>query len=135
MALEGGCYCGAVRYSAGGEPGLRAQYHCRECQYITGGGPNFFMMVPSAEFRYTKGAPASFTRDDIERPVTREFFGNCGTHLATRIPGLPSLVLKAGGLDDPSLLGQPQSAIYLMDRQPFHMVPDGIPQFDNVPGA
>ena len=35
MQVEGGCYCGAVRYRAEGEPAFRGQCHCRECQYIT----------------------------------------------------------------------------------------------------
>ena len=134
MAMDGGCYCGAVRYEAAGEPAMRAQCHCRECQYITGGGPNFFMMVPADGFTYTKGTPASFTRTDIARPVTREFCGTCGTHLATRLASLPSLVLKVGTLDDPAQFGAPQVAIFTVDMQPFHVVGDGIPQFDRMPG-
>lgn len=135
MALEGGCYCGAVRYQAGGEPTMRAQCHCRECQYITGGGPNFFMMMPEAEFSYVRGAPARFAREDLERPVTREFCSKCGTHLATRIDGLGSVVIKVGTLDDPAQFGEPQSAIFMIDRQPFHMVARELPQFERMPGG
>ena len=37
MKLEGGCYCGSVLYVAEGEPMMKAQCHCRECQHLTGG--------------------------------------------------------------------------------------------------
>ena len=84
MKLEGGCYCGAVRYVAEGEPMLKAQCHCRECQYITGGAPNMFVVMAPDGFKYTKGAPKQFTRKDLEKPVTREFCAECGTHVVTR---------------------------------------------------
>ncbi len=71
MAFEGGCYCKAVRYRADGDPILKAQCHCRECQYITGGHPLVGMGVPGDTFQYTQGEPNSFTRSDIESPVTR----------------------------------------------------------------
>ena len=99
MELTGGCYCGKLRYAAKGKPAMKAQCHCRECQYITGGAPNMFMLMPVDGFAYTKGAPKQFTRNDLARPVTREFCGECGTHLATRPPGLPFVVLKIGTLD------------------------------------
>jgi hypothetical protein len=133
MTLTGGCYCGALRYEAEGEPIMRAQCHCRECQYITGGGPNFFVGMPIPGFRYVKGAPATFKRGDIANPVTREFCATCGTHVVTR-PAFPLLVLKAGTLDDPKQFGMPQSAIYMCDAQPFHSVPEGVRQFDKLPG-
>jgi hypothetical protein len=133
MALTGGCYCGKVRYAADGEPMLKAQCHCRECQYITGGAPNMFMLMPPDGFCYTKGTPRTFSRSDIENAVTREFCGQCGTHLTTRRPGLPAVILKIGTLDDPSQYRGPKMAIYTVDQQAFHHIPDGLPSFERVP--
>ena len=133
MALTGGCYCGKLRYVAKGEPVLKAQCHCRECQYISGGSPNMFLLMPTNGFGYTKGTPKKFTRSDLERPVTREFCAECGTHLITRRPGLPAVVLKVGTLDDPSLFGGPQMAIYTIDKQTFHQIPADLPTFERLP--
>jgi hypothetical protein len=132
MKLEGGCYCKAVRYEVNGEPMMKAQCHCRECQYITGGAPNMFMVVAPDSFRYTKGTPKQFTRSDLPAPVTREFCANCGTHMATR-PQRPVVVVKIGTLDDPKQYGAPSLAIFTVDRQPFHMIPDGIPAYERRP--
>jgi hypothetical protein len=133
MKFEGRCYCGKISYEAEGEPRLKAQCHCRECQYITGGAPNMFMLMPPEGFRYTSGEPRTFSRSDLENPVTREFCGECGTHLTTRPPGLPFIVLKVGTLDDPRLFGAPQMAIYTCDQQPFHSVPEGLQTFERLP--
>lgn len=134
MTFEGGCYCGQLRYRAEGEPAFKAQCHCRECQYITGGSPNVFMMLPAAGFSYVKGEPKGFTRSDIPAPVTREFCPNCGTHVVTRPNGMPMVVLKVGSLDDPKQFGGPQVAIFTVDRQPFHCIPEGVAQFERLPG-
>ena len=133
MRFEGGSYCRKVRYAAEGEPRLRAQCHCRECQYISGGGPNLFMLMPPDRFRYVSGSPKTFTRSDLEAPVTREFCENCGTHLATRRTDIPFVILKVGTLDDPGLYGAPQMAIYTVDKQPFHVIPEGLPAFERMP--
>jgi hypothetical protein len=133
MKLEGGCYCGKVRYVADGEPMRKGQCHCRECQFITGGAPNMFVVMPSAGFAYTKGAPKQFTRGDLEHPVTREFCPDCGTHMATRPPSRPVIVVKVGTLDDPKLYGGPQMAIFTIDKQPFHQIPEGLPAFERMP--
>ncbi len=135
MAIEGGCYCGAIRYAIEGDPMFKGQCHCRECQYISGGSPNLTMGVPQAGFRYTKGEPRRFTRSDLDKPVTREFCGECGTHLVSLAPTLPgAALLKIGTLDDPSVFGAPQMAIYTIDKQSFHHVPEGLPAFERTPG-
>lgn len=135
MTIEGGCYCGAVRYHVEGEPVIKAQCHCRECGYISGGSPNVTIGLPAAGFAYVKGAPKIFRRPDLKDPVQREFCGECGTPLLSRASALPGVVLlKAGSFDDPKLFGKPDMAIFLCDKQPFHLVPDGIPHFDRLPG-
>jgi len=135
MEINGGCYCGAVRYQATGEPQFKGQCHCRECQYITGGHPNVVMGMPESGFAYIKGSPKQFRRSDLASPVTREFCGQCGTHLLTRPPQLSGVVLiKVGTLDDPSVFGGPQMAIFTIDKQSFHHIPDGVPAFERVPG-
>jgi hypothetical protein len=134
MKLEGGCYCGAVRFVAEGDPVMKAQCHCRECQYISGGSPNVFIAMPIDGFAYTKGEPKAFRRSDLERPVTREFCPACGTHLAARPPGFPAVVVKVGTLDEPALFGGPDVAIFTIDQQPFHQIADGLPAFERLPG-
>ena len=134
MTIDGGCYCGAVRYRAEGEPMMRAQCHCRECQYIAGGMPNVIMGMPENGFAYTKGAGKPFRRKDLANPVTREFCAECGTHLITRAPAFRAVMLKVGTLDDPSVFGGPQLAIYTSEKQSFHQVPAGIQAFERFPG-
>ena len=92
-----------------------------------------FMLMPVEGFSYSKGTPRQFTRSDLEGAVTREFCAECGTHLLTRRPGLPAVILKAGTLDDPALFGSSKMAIYTCDKQPFHAIPDGIPSFERLP--
>jgi hypothetical protein len=56
---------------AEGETTLKAQCNCRNAS-----------MSPAARGFTSK----QFARSDRERPVTREFCAECGTHLVTRRP-------------------------------------------------
>ena len=135
MKVEGGCYCGELRYRAEGDPAMKGQCFCRECQYITGGDSALLLGMPAANFSYTKGAAKDFRRSDLESPVTRQFCATCGTHVASMAPSLPGVVLiKVGSLDEPAVFEGPQMAIFTCDSQPFHQVPTGIPTFERGPG-
>jgi len=135
MDVQGGCYCGALRFRAEGDSLFKGQCHCRECQYFSGGHPNVVIGMPENGFAYTKGAAKQFRRNDLPNPVTREFCAACGTHVLTKTPNLPGAVLiKVGTLDDPSVFGAPQMVIFTIDKQPFHHVPEGVPAFERVPG-
>ena len=131
--LSGGCYCGAVRYEVKAKPVFKAQCHCRPCQIFAGGGPNFFMLVPKAGVRFTKRTPKTYTHPEIENAVTRRFCADCGTQLTTDRNDLGMVVVKIGTLDDPAVFGGPKAAIYTKDAQPFHIMPEGVPVFENTP--
>lgn len=131
--LMGGCYCGSLRYRVSAAPTLAAQCHCRACQHISGGGPNYFMLIPPEGFSYVEGEPEKYRRPDLPNAVTREFCAVCGTHVLTRRPGLPQLVLKVGTLDDPEFFGKPQIAIFCEEKASFHVIPDNIPAFQTLP--
>ena len=135
MKIEGGCYCGELRYEAEGDPAMKGQCFCRECQYITRGDSALLLGMPEASFSYTKGAAKDFRRSDLASPVTRQFCAECGTHVASLAPGLPGIVIiKVGSLDEPAVFEGPQMAIFTCDSQPFHQLPTDIPTFERVPG-
>lgn len=128
MIVEGGCYCKSVRYRAEGEPMIKAECFCRECQYITGGNSVLIMAMPSAGFEITKGQASAYAREDLKNPVSREFCPKCGTHILTRAPGFEvAVILKVGSMDDPSLFGGPTSAHFACDAQSYHRLPTDKP--------
>lgn len=132
--LTGRCYCGALTYATTGKPIFKAQCHCRECQFFSGGGPNYFMLFPADAFTWTTGTPATFARPDLDKPVTRSFCAECGTHIVTHRHGGTHAVLKIGTLDDPaSGYGAPRAAIHTADKQPFHLFPEDVPVFERLP--
>ena len=128
----GGCYCGAVRYVLSAPPLLQAQCHCRPCQHIAGGGPQYFMLVAPDCLTWTGRPPTTFRRPDLPEAVTRSFCALCGTHILTQRQDQTALVLKVGTLDDPSFFA-PTAAICFDEAQPFHTVAAGVPTFDGIP--
>jgi hypothetical protein len=92
-----------------------------------------FLLMPVDGFKYIKGSPKTFKRSDLEKPVTREFCAACGTHLVTRPQVTPALEITVGTPDAPQKFVGPNTAIYTVDKQPFHQIPDGLPAFERLP--
>jgi len=44
------------------------------------------------------------------------------------------VIVKVGTLDDPSLFGGPQAAIWTSDAQPYHVIPEAMLRFPGFPG-
>ena len=127
--FSGGCLCGAIRYEARGKPVTAGACHCRDCQYVSGGGPAHVIIMPAAKVKVTKGEPKIyFSLSDKGNTVGRSFCADCGTPIFAQNAAMPGyLSIKAGTLDDPSLY-QPLAHIWVESARPWHYIDLDLPK-------
>jgi len=133
MKQTGRNYCEELHYEFSGPIHSQILCHCRECRYLSGGAANTSVMISEASFKQTKGTQSIFARSDLETSRTRYFCGNCGTHICFKSPWRPgTLVLKISTLNEHSWF-KPDSAIFFIDKQEYHMMPEGVLKFARAP--
>lgn len=120
----GGCLCGAVRYSADGEPLNERICHCRLCQKAIGAAFNARILFRAEDV--TLNGPVGRFRSS--REVIRGFCMQCGTTVTSERPQMHFVGLTAGSLDDPSVF-RPAMHIWTSSRQPWVTLNDGLPQY------
>ena len=76
--IEGGCFCGSVRYSFERKDYPSANCHCSMCRRISGAAFVSWIAVPSSSFNYTQGGPKKLTSSSHG---ARYFCQDCGTPL------------------------------------------------------
>ena len=97
--FKGHCYCGAIRYEAGGAPHMETNCHCSICRRTSGAPFVAWFNVPAGGFRFTAGEPASF-KSSAEG--TRTFCARCGTPLTFQHVDYPDEIgVTTCSLDDP----------------------------------
>ncbi|HZM33694.1 MAG TPA: GFA family protein [Burkholderiales bacterium] len=124
--LRGGCYCGAIRYEAGGEPYNESCCHCSICRRTSGAPFVAWFTVPRKQFRYVSGAPARFASTP---QATRAFCARCGTQLTFEHRGYPGEIdVTTCSLDRPELL-PPKDHIFTASQLRWVHLDDGLPAF------
>lgn len=124
--IEGGCYCGFVRYRAGDSASQETNCHCSICRRTSGAPFVTWFTVPSAALAFTAGEPASFRSSDHG---TRTFCPRCGTPLTFRSSRAPAEVdVTTCSLDDPELL-PPKDHTRTSSRLPWLSLGDELPSF------
>lgn len=130
--LEGGCYCGKVRYAIEGEPVYVAICNCTDCRKHSGAP-----MVCWSAFRQEQvtitGEAATFASSEHAR---RQFCAACGTGFAyTNEVVLPGLIdLQTGTLDDPEAL-PPMIQVQTADRLSWMNGIGELPGFERYPSG
>lgn len=124
----GGCRCGAIRYEVSGEPVAGIACHCRDCQYVSGGGANHSMVFAREGFAVVKGTPKVYEA----RPTSGGscFCDTCGVQLFSQPDSNPDLVaIKVGSLDESSDY-RVQVDIWMKSAPSWHRPHDGAKRIE-----
>ena len=129
---EGGCLCGAVRYTAHGETEFFLVCHCRDCQKFTGSAFGALVWLPQSAIEI-QGALKTFTKTaDNGKPIVRHFCPECGSSITEESSARPGmLIVNAGTLDDPTFV-TPTTEIYC-DRGLWVQLSGGMQRFAEMP--
>lgn len=100
MNAEGGCLCGAVRFSVEGAPLASIICHCRSCRKASAAPSVGWLTFGRARFTLLAGDTIDFASSP---GVTRSFCRRCGTPLFYANEKSPDeLDVTTVSLDDPS---------------------------------
>lgn len=130
---EGGCHCGAVRYSCEQGPEYTFYCHCRDCQRTTGSPMSMELMVRDETFKAEGEVTSYVVTGDSGKSVTRFHCPRCGSGVYLTCASDPGYVfIKVGSLDDAAWV-QPQMHIFTASKQQWLGISDGLPQFEGMP--
>lgn len=132
---QGGCLCGAVRYTTSSEPARVTFCHCRFCQRATGSAYMVEPIFQKTSFEIISGTPATYSQasEGSGKRVTINFCSTCGTKLFLDFERFPEIFGVYGGtFDDPNWFERiPRTSrhIFLAVAQTGTVIPAGVSTF------
>lgn len=135
-AHEGGCLCGAVRYSTTGEPSRVHVCFCTFCQRASGSIANVEPVFDRTAHQLICGTPATYSLPSggSGKLITISFCSTCGTKLFQEFERFPSIrAVYAGTFDDPNWFERsPANTRYMFfsEAQKGTIVPAGFNVFE-----
>jgi len=124
--LEGGCFCGALRYRISGRPTNTMVCHCQSCRRVAGAPVVAWLTFAKPDFKFTRGTPSQFRSSD---PVQRTFCSACGTPLTYQHSDNPATVdITTCSLDDANAFAPTHHSWLEHDLQ-WLRFGDGLPTF------
>jgi hypothetical protein len=115
--FEGGCLCGAVRFTATGEPTGVYWCHCQSCRRHTGAPVSVFVAFKPQAYTVTKGEITKF--DSSPGKTRRGFCARCGSTLTCEsLPDVTLTHFHVGAFDQAAQL-QPTRHYFVEERLPW----------------
>ena len=132
--VEGGCFCGEVRFALELPTTFCVHCHCSMCRRAHGAGYVTWVGARVERFRILKGETL-LRRFDSSEHGTRSFCSRCGSTLlceSTRHPEIVDVVLA----NVEGEVGRiPEAHVYFSDRAGWIDVQDGLPRLGGKTGV
>lgn len=128
MIREGGCLCGAVRFTTEGEPVNVRICHCRRCQKAMG-APFFARALFDPKAVAIRGKVASYSSSET---LDRVFCPACGTRLFSRRTNGTAIGIALAAFDDRNAF-TPTEHIWVSEKPAWVTVQDGLTQYPEGP--
>ena len=124
--IQGGCFCGAIRYEADSIPFHETSCHCSVCRRTSGAPFVTWFSVPKSSFKFISGIPAQFRSS---KKGIRTFCPQCGTSLTCELDDFPLEVdVTTCSLDNPDLL-PPRDHTQISSKLPWITLAGGLPAY------
>ena len=125
--LEGGCFCGALRFEIEGPESFACFCHCESCQRAAGAPVVAWATYRREAFRMTRGEMQIINSSP---GVTRGFCARCGSSLSSEHAKRGGEIdITVNCLDDPSAPVL-KAHIWTEDKQPWLRIDDGLPVYE-----
>jgi hypothetical protein len=124
MTRDGGCLCGAVRFSADGEPVNVRICHCRTCQKAMG-SPFYARAFFDESALKVTGETGRFASSER---VDRVFCMRCGTRLFSWRNDGTGVGVALATFDDRNAFA-PTEHIFVAEKIEWLKCDDGLPQY------
>ncbi len=130
--LSGSCLCGAVQYTASGEPQRFYHCHCRRCRKVTGTAHASNLFLEGA-LRWDSGEDqvAHYKLPEAAR-FANAFCRVCGSRVPRFIESHGVVMIPAGSLDEEPALAV-QARIFTDSRALWSCTGDDVPEFPEYP--
>lgn len=122
---QGGCLCGAVRYTVKGAMRDVVACHCTQCRKQSG---HYYAATDTNCSNLEVMGQDNITHYKASNEATRSFCKTCGSALFWQLDGNERISILAGTLDAPSDLKLIHH-IFCEDKGDYYDINDGLTQF------
>jgi hypothetical protein len=135
QTIDGGCWCGKVRFHVSAAPLVTRVCWCRVCQYVAAGNGSVNLVFPVEAVQIEGETRDYSTRADSGNVMHRQFCPTCGTHLFSAAESRPHLlIVRMGTLDDREPFA-PQGNIWTASAPSWACMDQTLEAFEGQPPA